>query len=763
MITDRRAPLRRAATVVAIVAAILTTGLLDTTAAGPASFVESQVVVLARDAQAVSDLHSLGYATRATLSTGWRLVTVRPGLTTAQAIAELRTRDGIVSALPNYTARTLLVPNDPSYAAQYHLATIDAANAWDVTVGQATDTIAIIDTGGDTTHPDIASRVVFAPGIDIINGDSDPSEPISGTGHATSVASMAAATTNNATNIAGVDWNARVLYIRVLDTAGGGSWFDIAQGILKAVEHKATVINLSLGTDTSDIISYAEDALLAARNANIPVITASGNSGASGTPIGFPASSHHTIAVGASTAADALASFSSYGKPNSTLRGVDLVAPGDNVTFLSPGAGTTSGNGTSFAAPIVSGAASLLHNLRAEYHAENYRTLLTATAKDLGTAGYDSFTGWGRLNLNSLVRQAAVATLYPFANDSAHTRADSFSVDPVGSERTATTVAGGRQGRRYLDISGDNIYAGYAGALAGDTGTIEFYFRYSAIQPSDTRYILTQKGSSAGKPKGSLDLVLLSDSRVQFSLQDSGVVTSTTRLNPNQWYHLAVTWGPKGMILLINGDSQASRAVSGGPPASDTVFLGAPTALGSARSAPGSFDALRFSSNQRIVFPAALHARVEHVTAQALNAVHLRWTAIKNDTSATFIDVYVDVDSVGFDGTLIASNLANDGSEAISLTGLNAFGAPFYVYVVAKDANYPTEIARAYSDTAFNAFSSLSSLVKSQDPLSDNACLIAKAGGDAEMTLVVLRRLRDWSLATLPGRLIVRLYYALFA
>lgn len=736
--------------------------LLGTQAAPPAAYVEGQVVVMARDAQAVADLHGLGYTTISTLTTGWRLVTVRPGLSTTQAVAELTGRDGIVSAQPNFTAQALLVPNDPSYAAQYHLPLLDAANAWDIAVGQASDTIAIVDTGGDSSHPDIAARVVFAPGIDIISGDSDPSEPISGTGHATSVASMAAASTNNAVNIAGVDWNARLMYVRVLDTSGNGSWYDIARGILKAVEHRATVINLSLGTDTSAIIDYAEDALLAARNANIPVIAAAGNSGASGTPVAYPASSRHAVAVGSSTSADLRASSSSYGVSNASLTGVDLVAPGDNVTFLSPGVGITTGSGTSFASPLVSGSASVLHSLRAEYNAENYRTLLIATANDLGTAGYDSFTGWGRLNLNRLVRQAQVATLFPFANDAAHTRADTFAVDPVGSERTAITAAGGRQGRRYLDVSGDNVYAGYAGALAGDTGTIEFYFRYGSLQPTETRYIVTQKGASAGKPKGSLDLVLLSDSRVQFSLQDSGVVTSTSRLHPNQWYHIAATWGPMGMILHVNGESQASRSVAGGPPAGDTVYLGAPSSLNSARSARGWFDALRFSSNQRRVFPSALEARIEHVTNQALNAVHLRWTALKNETSPTTVDVYVDRDSVGFDGTLIAANLANDGSEAISLTALNSFGSSFYIYLVAKDGNYPTELARVYSDTAFQAFSSLSSLVKGAEPRSDNFCVLARLAGPGTF-LDSARAARDRLLATTPGRLLVQLYYLLLA
>lgn len=750
---------RRIAGALAVVA-VLAGGLVRSNASTPATYLEGQIVALARDAQTWTTIQSAGYTTLGTLPTGWRLLSVRPGLTTAQAVVDLLQRDGVLSAQPNYTARAFLFPNDPSYAAQYHLPLVEAPSAWDITTGSTADTIAVVDGGGDTTHPDIASRVVLAPGIDILDGDSNPSEPINGTGHATNVASLAAAATNNGVNIAGMDWNARVLYIRALGTDGTGNWFNIAQGIHKAVAHKATVINLSLGTDTTTIIAYGEEAILAAKNANIPVVAAAGNSGASGTPVAYPANSRHTIAVGSSTSADVRAASSSYGAPDTSLRGVDLVAPGDNVTYLSAGAGITSGSGTSFAAPLVSGAISLLHSLRAEYNAENFRTLLTATAQDLGTAGYDSFTGWGRLNVNRLVRQAAVATLFPFANDAAQNRSDTFSITPSG---TASVVAGGRQGRNYLSLSGDNVYAQYAGALSADTGTIEFYFRYSGSQPSETRYIVTQRGASAGKPKGSLDLVLLSDSRVQFSLQDSGTLTSTTKLLPGQWYHLAVTWGPRGMRLHVNGDSESSSGVTGGPPIADTVYIGAPSSLNSARSVRGHVDALRISSNQRLVFPAALNARIEHVTNRALEAVTVRWTAVKNDTTGTLIDVYVDQDSVGFDGTAIATNLANDGSEAISLSSLNAFGNSYYVYVVARDSVHTGEVARAYSDTPFQAFTAVSTLARVADPASDNVCLAGRLAEAAGQDMTFLRSFRDRLLASLPGRLFVRLYYLLFA
>ncbi len=726
--------------------------------APPATYSADQVVVLPKDASVIAALNASGYTTLATLDGGYRVLKVRSGLTSDQAVAELVRRGDVISAQVNFIGRTFAtVPNDPSFSSQYHLAIMRCTEAWDIAKGATSETIAVVDTGGDSQHADLAARVVFAPGIDVIYDDADPSEGLTGTGHATQVAGAAAAITNNGTDVAGIDWNARVLFIRALGEDGNGAWTTIASGIRKAVDHRASVINLSLGTDTTTTIDVGENALLYAYNANIPVVAAAGNSGASATPVAFPANSWFAMGVGGSNSSDTRYSASSYGAP-SALTGVDIVAPGENVVTLSAGATTATSSGTSFAAPLVSGAISILKALRPEYTPANFLALLVATAKDLGPAGYDDGTGWGRLDLNNLLSSSLLATLYPFANDTASVRCDTFLSASPGDVRTATTAAGGRRNRRCLALTGDDVYAGYANAVSRDTGTIEFYFQYSGTQSSETRYIVTQKGAGAAA-QGSLELVLLSDSRLQYTLAESGTVASRSRLNPGQWYHVALTYGPRGMILYVNGESEASRNVAGGPPPSDTVYLGTPTSLGGAKSIRGSIDALRFSGTQRVVFPSALEVNVVSLTSTAKDWVNVKWTAVQNETSSAVVSVYADRDSRGYDGTLLASSLSNDGQEAVDLTPLLSFGDTYYIYIVAQDSSFTSEVARAYSDNPFTAYSPLAAILASQRPATENVCVLAPA--ERWIDLAGLRRLRDLLLDSGAGRLLVRLYYAL--
>jgi thermitase len=728
-------------------------------AQAPPSYKAGQMIVLPATDTAVANLHSLGYTTIELLAgTRWRLMGVRSGLTVEQSAAELQARSDILSAHPNYLGRTFVTPNDPQFASQYQYAITRCTEAWDISQGSSSETIAIIDTGGDTKHLDLASRVVFGPGIDILDGDSDPSEPIAGTGHATNVAGMAAAISNNANDGAGMDWNAKILFVRVADVSGQVSQFDAAKGIIKAVDQKAAVLNISLGWDTTAIIDVIEDALLYARNAGRIIVAAAGNSGASTTPVAYPANSRHAIAVGSTTSSDTPASSSSFGTP-STLTGVDFAAPGENVVTTAPGFGVSTVSGTSFASPVAAGAAMLTKAVRKEYTHANFLALATATAKDLLTAGFDQASGHGRLDMLALLRHAQLSTLFPFANDSFAVRADTFAAS-IGETTTATASgAAGRQGRPGLNISADNLYAGYAAALGADTGTIELYLKLASEQPSDTRFIITQRGNLA-KVKGNLDLVLLADSTLQFNLQDSGVVTSRTKLKSGQWYHVAVTWGPTRMILYINGESEASKATAGGPPIGETVYVGVPASFGSAKPARFSADAIRFSSRQRNIFPAALNVKNEYVSYRGIDAVNVKWTALMNETNAITVNIYADRDSVGFDGTLIGSSLSNDGQELMSLTPLATAGDSFWIYIEAIDAAFPTEKAYIYSDTSFQAFSSLESLLKASPAASDKFCIAARALPAASCGW--LRAVRDSALNSAAGRLLTAIYYRLF-
>jgi thermitase len=170
----------------------------------------------------------------------------------------------VVFAEPDYLATALFEPNDPLYWRQWGHEYVKSTPAWDVTTGSSSVTIAVLDTGLDLSHPELSGRLVA--GYDFVNVDSDPSDDH---GHGTRVTGIAAATGNNGIGVAGMDWRAGVMPVKVLNASGVGSWSAISRGIIYAADNGAQVINMSLGGPKADTlhsaIKYAYDKGLYAR------------------------------------------------------------------------------------------------------------------------------------------------------------------------------------------------------------------------------------------------------------------------------------------------------------------------------------------------------------------------------------------------------------------------------------------------------------------------------------------------------------------
>jgi len=343
---------------------------------------------------------------------------------TLALIAALRSRPDVLYAEPNLVLRPLRTPDDPRYGNQWHYPAIGLPAAWDVTTGSADVVVAVGDTGilyaGDAspaTHPDLVGRVL--PGYDFISNEAfaadgdgrdpdpydvgdDPSGQSSY--HGTHVAGTIGAASDNATGVAGVDWAARILPVRMLGV-GGGTLVDIIEGTLWAAGFSvaavpdnptpAHVINLSLG-GTSPCPTLAQEAFdrIAAEAPNAAiVVVAAGNEGADA---GFttPANCGNVVVVGATDYAGERAFYSNYGPR------VDVMAPGGD-----PGA-NLSGNGndgvlsltrddaagafaygfqvgTSMAAPHVAGVISLMKSLAPGLSRTEALAALTATARPL--------------------------------------------------------------------------------------------------------------------------------------------------------------------------------------------------------------------------------------------------------------------------------------------------------------------------------------------------------------------------------------------
>jgi thermitase len=363
-------------------------------------------------------LRSYGFpAVRRIPGIGVYSVKTAAGVSVTETLAMLRRNGDVELARPDHRARLADVPDDAYFAAyQYALrntggilaitpylqfqttagADIKATTAWDAVKGDAETVIAILDTGVDMTHPDLAGKIVSS-GHDFANDDDDATDDH---WHGTHVAGIAAAGTNNSTGIAGVAWNCRILPVKVTDQTGSGWYSWIIDGIIWAADQGADVINLSLGDLIDD--PFLKDACRYAHDKGIIVVASAGNDGTEG--VFYPAAyDEYVLAVAASDFNDALAAFSSYGPE------IDVAAPG--VWILGPapqwyvGTGALPylfASGTSMAAPHVAGLAALIRSAKPDLTADDIMKIIRYTADDINHAtapGRDDHAGYGRINM----------------------------------------------------------------------------------------------------------------------------------------------------------------------------------------------------------------------------------------------------------------------------------------------------------------------------------------------------------------------------
>ncbi|HEX6292062.1 MAG TPA: S8 family peptidase [Herpetosiphonaceae bacterium] len=316
--------------------------------------------------------------------------------------------------------------SDPYVNRQWGLAKIQAERAWPIANGTGA-IIAVVDTGVDFNHPDLASKLIYYPDADFV----EPNGTCTGrrdqrtcvqdgaqdqNGHGTHVAGIAAAITNNGTGVAGVAPGARILPVRVLDAEGSGTSDQIAAGIRYAADKGAHVINLSLGflSGVGEVVKVIGEldgvyaAIEYAHSKGAVVLFAAGNDSV---PLcAEPSAAPGVICVGSTDSRD-LRSWFSNG--DATLMKNYLVAPGgDGLTCegdifatyqttlaqssCSPQAGYEALAGTSMATPHVAGVAALLAGKGLDR--ARIMSCLLATTDDLGTPGRDPIFGYGRLN-----------------------------------------------------------------------------------------------------------------------------------------------------------------------------------------------------------------------------------------------------------------------------------------------------------------------------------------------------------------------------
>jgi len=260
---------------------------------------------------------------------------------------------------------------------------IDRINA---DVSQATTTgdpvkVAIVDTGIDITHPDLAANV--KGGMTAVNTTSYKDD----NGHGSHVAGIVAAV-DNTIGVVGVGPGIDLYGVKVLDRRGSGYVSDIIEGLAWCQSADMDVVNMSLGT--SSYVQSFHAAVSALYASGTVIVAAAGNDGI-GSAVNYPAAFSEVIAVSATTQLDALAYFTCTGPQ------IELSAPGYQIYSTYKGGGYATLSGTSMASPHVAGVAALViaSDKDGVWTPADVRARLRATAEDLGAAGWDSGFGYG--------------------------------------------------------------------------------------------------------------------------------------------------------------------------------------------------------------------------------------------------------------------------------------------------------------------------------------------------------------------------------
>jgi len=322
-------------------------------------------------------------AFRSRLVRGLTRARIGRGNSLSATLRNLRNNRDVEFAEPNYILHAYAVPNDPRFDSQWALhntgqtggvadADIDAPEAWDLQTG-GNVIIAVVDTGVDYNHRDLSGNIWSNSGEIANNGRDDDGNgfvddvrgwdfanndrnPMDDNDHGTHLAGIIAASGNNGTGVVGVNWSARIMPLKFMDSTGAGSSADAIAAIEYAVANGAQVINASWGGGPFSRAMF--NVLSAANDAGVMFIAAAGNeSNNNDNNPSYPADYNlpNVISVGATDDADTLAGFSNFG-----ANSVDLGAPGVSILSTVRNNGYASFNGTSMATPYVAGVAALV-------------------------------------------------------------------------------------------------------------------------------------------------------------------------------------------------------------------------------------------------------------------------------------------------------------------------------------------------------------------------------------------------------------------
>lgn len=466
---------------------------------------------------------------------GWQRVKLPKYLSVNQAVSRYESDAEIESAQPNYIYNLLAVPNDPRFSDLYGMQKISAPLAWDITTGNSNVVIAVIDTGIKYTHEDLAANMWTNPGEIEGNGIDDDnngfvddfygydfffndSNPDDEHGHGTHVAGTIGAVGNNNLGVVGVNWNVRMIAIKIYNSTGNGSTSAMlinAYNYVRMMKMRGVNIRIANnsygGCDEACVYDQAtKDAIDALGEANVLQVFAAGNNSRNIENIPFFPASYTTptiLSVASSDLSDNRSGFSNYGAAS-----VDIAAPGTGI--LSTIRSTTNYgmmSGTSMAAPHASGAAALLVSHNPNLSAASLKATLMNTVDPLSQWIGFVKTG-GRLNAfkalqNQTVCNFSLSQTSIFVPDLSGGNFSVNVVAPLNCDYSAVSNAD------WINVTAGNPGSGTS-AISFSVAANNGLYRTGTITIAGLTFSVTQHGGDPA-PRQYLDFD--GDGRTDFS------------------------------------------------------------------------------------------------------------------------------------------------------------------------------------------------------------------------------------------------------
>jgi thermitase len=412
----------------------------------------------------------------------WMRIKLPSGISVEEAIKEYGRFPEIEAAQPNFYYRLQVTPNDPSFGSLWGMTKISAPSAWDLTTGSYTVVVANIDTGIRYTHEDLAANIWTNPGEIPNNGIDDDNngfvddyygydfryndpDPMDENGHGTHTAGTIGAVGNNALGVVGVNWNVKIMAIKIYSAAANDTTSAMlinAYNYVRMMKNRGVnirVTNNSYG-DCPEACGYdqaTKDALDALGNAGVLNVFAAGNNGRNiDTQPFYPASydSPHILAVASSTSTDARSGFSNYG-----AQSVDLAAPGSGIlsAYYSSNSSYATLSGTSMATPHVAGAAALLSAYNPNLSVASLKATLMNTVDVL-----PSWTGLvksnGRLNVDRALRNQTICNfILSQETIGVPTKGGVFTISVAAPQNCDYEV---KSGAGWINVLGNKVLSG---------------------------------------------------------------------------------------------------------------------------------------------------------------------------------------------------------------------------------------------------------------------------------------------------------------